>query len=129
MSTLQSPVKSIGELRIHRLPAGRKVAVTHAIRYDGQTFIVGLDGKVYSNRAMDHAFYQLSDYGWATAMVRALAKIGMIKGKDAEAHIEAARRADKARENRSVAASFEVDAKNLGVKLTAKQRRLINKWK
>lgn len=129
MSTLQSPIKAVTDLKIHRLPAGKKVAVTHAIRYDGNTFIIGLDGTVYSNRALDRAFYSLSDYGWATSMVRALARLGIIKGKEAEAHVAAARSADERRNNQSAAASFERDARELGIKLTTPQKRLIKKWK
>lgn len=129
MSTLSSPVKAISELRIHRLPAGQKVAATAAIRYDNNTFIVGLDGTIYSNRVHDRSFYPLSAYGWAVNMVRALARLGVLKRKDAEAHIAAAKAVDKAESNRSAAASFEHDARLLGIKLTAAQKRAIKKLK
>lgn len=129
MSTLSSPVQAISELRLHRLPAGKKIEVTHAIRHDGTTYILGLDGTIYSNRISDRAFYPLSAYGWATTMLRGLIKLGVVKRKDAEAHIAAAKQADRDRENQHSAASFEHDARKLGIELTAAQKRALKKLK
>lgn len=129
MSHLASPVKSISELRIHPLPAGKAINVTKAIRYDGKTFILGAEGTVYSSCVRDNGFYTLSMWGFATSMVRALARIGVITRKDAETHLAAARATDEWRHKRERVADFAASARKIGMKLTRKQLRQLEKMK
>lgn len=129
MSHLASPVKSISDLRIHPLPAGKSINVTKAIRYDGKTFILGANGIVYSSCVRDNGFYTLSVWGWATSMVRALARIGVISRKDAETHLAAAKATDEWRTRRERAADFAASARRIGLKLTRKQLRQLEKIK
>ena len=125
MSTLASPVKAINELNIHQLPAGKAVKVVKAIRYDGKTFILGADGTVYCSAVANRAYYPLASWGWATSMVRALARLGALSKKDAETHIAAAAKVDNARELKSAASGLVQYAEELGLRFTKKQERYI----
>lgn len=125
MSTLASPIKAINELRIHQLPAGKAVKVAKAIRYDGKTFILGVDGTVYCSAVMNRAFYPLSAWGWATSMVRALVRLGALSKKDAETHLAAAAKVDTTRELKQCAAGLVSYAEDLGLRFTKKQERYI----
>lgn len=125
MSTLASPIKSISELRIHQLPAGKAVKVAKAIRYDGKTFILGADGTVYCSAVTNRSYYPLAAWGWATSMVRALARLGVLTKKDAETHIAAAAKADNNRELKGCAAGLLQYAEELGLRFTKKQERYI----
>lgn len=125
MSHVTSPVKKIDELLIHRMPSGQVIPAVKAVKADGITFILGNDGKIYSNSVQDRAYYGLTRWRFASPLVNALHRMGVITKNEAKAHIDACRRADEKRERQYACAQLSSYARKFGITLTANQKRTL----
>ncbi|MEO0437900.1 MAG: hypothetical protein AAF098_13425 [Pseudomonadota bacterium] len=92
---IYSPVSEISNLYIKRLPPGRPVNITKAVRVDSFCLMLGENGTLYHDgRHKDYA-YLLGEYPWSLSMMKALKRLGVITKNQLDQHMKAAKAEDE----------------------------------
>ncbi len=117
--SLQSPVDAIENIWIYQLPSNSAVNAAKAIRIGRVTLVLGVNGKIYDNRAFSGAYLLLNASG---DYVKALRKIGAITKEQHDQH-EGRRKEIEAREEKAYSSKqLMAHAEELGIVLTKSQK-------
>ncbi len=122
MSMICSKVKSVDNLYLDQLPAGRIVKVVKAVRVNDITVYVGESGRLYCDRLQKVA-YVVTKWPWNDSLMRALVKLGVITDKEMKEHLELCEAAYIEKDKEWIWRRLSEAAGEYGFKVTAEQKK------
>jgi hypothetical protein len=121
--------KYLGTLRFHRIPNNKTFVVSRAVVVDGRIYMLGRDDRIYSDTYSSTGFYTSVRAAKEISILKAMRLLRRVSDEDYQKFRKLLVEAEKNEADARAARSFEIDAKDAGIKLTASQKRILERAK